>query len=485
MADPLTSSRDLVDRYKRTVASRYRGIKPDELAELPPGKAWASPKIDGELWLAVLEGGKAELVGRGERSIAGAPLLAELEAAAKRAKGRTVLAGELFAAGGKPRPRVGDVAAAIADGTKGLARLGWQAFDALEIDGRPAPASYAERIDAMRALLEDGKRASVVATEEVSEPSRLESLWQEWGGSERAEGMVVRVEDGRIYKVKPALPVDVAVVGFTTRADAPDEVRSLLMALVRPDGTFQLVGGLGNVGDTEARRRLLAGLVARECPSRFRHASRDGVLYRFVRPGMVLEVACTDAQAEDAAGDPTLQWALAYDDDGWSARCQLPGASLLHATLVRVRDDKRADAVDARVSQLEGRCVIAEADREAQARSLPASRVVRREVWAKETKGKLAVRKLLVWQTCKEAAVSGWPAWVVHFTDYSPDRKTPLERTVKAARDEAEARAIADVLVAENVKKGWEPAGARASSAPAAEADAGPAPAERKSSRKK
>ena len=89
-------------------------------------------------------------------------------------------------------------------------------------------------------------------------------------------------------------------------------------------------------------------------------------------------------------------------------------------------------------------------------------------MWTKEAKGKTAVRKLVVWQTNKEDRVEGWPAWVVHFTDYSPDRKTPLERTVKTALTKAEAKGIADALVAENIKKGWEPA-STAASAPKAQ----------------
>ena len=47
----------------------------------------------------------------------------------------------------------------------------------------------------------------------------------------------------------------------------------------------------------------------------------------------------------------------------------------------------------------------------------------------------------------------------MHFTDYSPDRKTPLERTFRAARTREEADAIAARLLEENVKKGWEEVG--------------------------
>ena len=83
---------------------------------------------------------------------------------------------------------------------------------------------------------------------------------------------------------------------------------------------------------------------------------------------------------------------------------------------------------------------------------------MRREAWTKAAKGGTSVRKLLVWKTGKESQWSGWPAWVVHFTDYSPDRKTPLERTLRTATCEATAMSVANALVLENVKKGWEPA---------------------------
>jgi hypothetical protein len=66
-------------------------------------------------------------------------------------------------------------------------------------------------------------------------------------------------------------------------------------------------------------------------------------------------------------------------------------------------------------------------------------------------------RKLLVWKTNKEAQSEGrFPAYVVHWTDYSPSRAEPLDREVKLAPNENDARKIADDLVKENIKKGWE-----------------------------
>jgi hypothetical protein len=84
---------------------------------------------------------------------------------------------------------------------------------------------------------------------------------------------------------------------------------------------------------------------------------------------------------------------------------------------------------------------------------------VRREVWTKTTKGQLAVRKLLVWQTNKAEGSQRYPAYVVHWTDYSAGRAEPLDRDVRPAPDEAAAQAIAQEFIDANIKKGWEKVG--------------------------
>jgi hypothetical protein len=120
-----------------------------------------------------------------------------------------------------------------------------------------------------------------------------------------------------------------------------------------------------------------------------------------------------------------------------------------------MRTDKSVNTMDVRIEQLTERCTVESLQKVAAAGTLPQSAIVRREAWTKATKGKTAVRKLVVGKTNKDKVAPDWPAWVVHFTDYSPDRKAPLERTVKTATTEGEATAIANALVEENIKKGW------------------------------
>ncbi len=448
---------EIANRYKKAVAGRYRAIAPAEISAIPRGKCFASPKIDGELWFAELANGKATVFTRGGRRLADASVVKELAAVAGRATTPLVVAGELHARDGSPRPRVGDVANALASGKHD--RLGFKAFDIVEASGGPPPVAYGDRLTILRQVFgsDCGEFVGVVQTEEVSDPAGLAAFVPDWVSSGKAEGMVVRSASGEVFKVKPSFTLDTVVCGFTTKAQESDQARSLLMGLVRPDGAMLLVGSVGNMAGAEVRKQILKELLDGECESRFRHSSSDGALYRFVQPRVVVEVTCTDLQFEDSSGDSIRKWVIRHDESRWHPVIDAQSVSLIHPVVSRIRSDKVADDLDARVSQLDERYLAGGFEQKLAPRAMPPSTLVRRDVWTKTSKTGTAVRKVLIWKTGKQSLWTGWPAWIVHFTDYSPDRKTPLERTMRTALTEDDAMAVAADLVAKNIKKGWEP----------------------------
>ena len=448
--------------YRHRVASSYIAITSDELDErVPPGELIASPKIDGELWYLVFEGKEVFLANPKSSVIHGAlPLLEEAKKLAKKTKGRTIIAGELFALSKGDRPRVGDLAAAFATGDeKDLGRIGFKAFDVVWVAERETPfLKYEEKLEFLQNIFDGGKRCAVVKTETISGKQAVNDLYGEWVAGGKAEGMVLRASDGRIFKVKPVIHVDAAVIGYTERGNDPDQVRSLQLALLRDDGQFQLLCRCGNLGDEKQRKELKKKLAPLETTSAYRSASRDGSLYRFLKPEVVIEVKVTDMQSMNSNGDPIQRMVLEHDEDkGWRAIRQLHGAGILYPIFERIREDKSVTRQDVRIEQLLDRCYVSDTKVKAEELKLEASKVLRREVYTKETKGKLAVRKLLLWKTNKEDASDDYPAYVIHWTDYSPGRKQPLQRTVKVAPDEEMATEVAESLITKNVKKGWKP----------------------------
>lgn len=450
--------------YKRTSA-RYRAMTAEEIPDLPHGELWTSPKIDGHLWIAVIEDGEVCLVSHRNRVIFGdLPVLNEIRTRiAPTCAGRTLLAGELFALRREGRPRSGDVGSALAGGEAAqVSRLGFYIFDLYRGGDAQEPhaaGEYIERWPTLERIVGKGKRAQLIPTERLANSDAVARMFQEKVIDGKAEGLVVRSADQRTYKVKPAFDLDAVIIGFTEREgdDGTMLVRSVLLACMRTDRQLQIIGSCGNFGGDAERAAFYEELSGSVASTAYRYPSSSGALYRFVAPEKVIQVRVTDIQSEDGSGLPIQRMVISFDPErGWSAIRPMPGVSILHPVFQKRRPDKAVDAHDIRLAQVLERVELSESQQVAEALDLPESSVSRRQVWTKSTKGKLAVRKLVVWKTNKEQMDPAYPAFVVHWTDYSPGRKDPLKREVKVAPSEALATEIAEKLVTKNIKRGWE-----------------------------
>ena len=369
-----------IQSYRRRVASAYRSIKPDEIETGILGAPFlVSPKVDGELWFLKIEEGTVALISSNGKAIVGdVPVLVEAREVATKVQGLTLIAGELFAAStGKDRPRVGDVASAMAGGASAkVERLGFMAFDLVHglLSNGPQQLAYTERLDAITGLLASGKRLKAIKTDAISTASELPSLFAELVDGGKAEGLIVRSSQGAIYKVKPEFTVDTVIMGYTARTEDPQSVRTLLLGLTREDGHVQIAGHCGNLGGDSERRALMSRLQPLQFASTFRCPSRSGDLFTFVRPEVVAEVNVTDLQAESSDGHAVRSMALDFDEkSGWKAVGAMPTANWLHPVLVRVRDDKNADAIGTRFSQILDRCHVDDVSAHVQEQQLPES----------------------------------------------------------------------------------------------------------------
>ena len=65
------------------------------------------------------------------------------------------------------------------------------------------------------------------------------------------------------------------------------------------------------------------------------------------------------------------------------------------------------------------------------------------------------VRKfIIIWKTNKEAT-GDYPAFVYHYTDFSPSRSEMLKRDIKISSSKEQIEEIFEQEVSKNVKKGW------------------------------
>lgn len=435
--------------YRKVVASNYVLMGPSDIDRKLGIPLLVSRKLDGELWF-LLHDQEWKLVSPTGRTISGEiEILKSTDGLDKS----SIFAGELHVLG-EGRTRIADVAATLSGGEKSqTVDLAFGIFDVVSSpDVSAIGTPYSLRYQVISKISANKNLFPIISVPTTSSNEVLEIFERDVAGV-GLEGLVGRAEDGRSYKIKPTKEIDAAILGFTERRDSDGSlfIRSLLFGLLKDDGSWIPITTTGNVGDNNFRKDLLLQLKPLVKPSSYRRISESsGVMYQLVEPMIIAELKCMDLQLEDSKGRPIKHPRISYGENGWKASGWTNSAAIHNAVVVRLRNDKACTAEDIGWHQITRLLPVAEQSEETK---LGASEVIRRQVWVKEGAGKVDVRKLVIWRTHKESA--GYPAFVVHWTDFSATRKSPLDREVRLAPNDKEAQRIADLMILENIKKGW------------------------------
>ena len=448
----------MIAAYKRNVAGAYLSFAPDRIeAEFPPGPSIVSEKIDGETWFLHADGERCIFLSPFGKKLENIPLTVE---AGKSLNGwRGLLAGELYAAVESGRPCVFDLHAAL--GRKGNPdRLRFAAFDVLvdgDVDLRREP--FSERLALLQQIVGQSHASfHLVPFETADTPAEVTARYERIVTVGGAEGIVVHASDGRIFKVKPEISIDAAVVGYAGNGSGVSE---LLLALMKPGGAIQLIGRVKTGWSRKENADLQKRLISLACDSSYRKANDHGLLVRWVKPDLVVEVKCNDLIAVNSKNEPVRRMAMDFNEKkGWSPLAPASSVSMIHAVFRRIREDKQAVRPDVRVEQVSDLVPIAEQTC-IDPTSLPESEIIRREVYIKQSKKGLAVRKLVGWKTHKSEADPAYPNFVIFFTDYALGRKQPLKTDLRVAASEETLHAFADDWLAANIKRGWSQCGMR------------------------
>lgn len=491
---------EVAEQYETEVSNRFIGIKPSDLAAryAPDSRVLATTKYDGEGVFVYFEAGRSPEIftfnSPSGRARVGLPCLAELATKLKgRGTRKALLRAELYL-----RESVDGRRCASADVTRAsyssdptdAARLRLALLDVVMLDGRDLRPHQSEFLTIWNLLGElAGTEADrLVHRAEGGEVSggELNRMFNERTGG-GLEGLVIRrLDRSEVCKLKPRINLDAAVIGFVEgELEGQPGMMSLLTGLAYPGAgsgmQLQSIARVGSGFNDQDRIDWLARLSSLRVDAPLAMSDSDGRPVRFVRPGFVVELEAEDVMPadEEASGQQVFGWNQArWSFDGLAA-CP----RLLFPTYARLRGDKEFGAQAVRLSQLTRRDAGAP---ELINRDLPPLEVMRREVYTKEIKGAIAVRKLVVG---RRPATAGAFPFVIFWTDFSAGRKTPLEVSTLFAHSESRAEALARKLLEENITKGFERADGVKASVPAtspatAEAEAAQKP-KKKAARKK
>jgi hypothetical protein len=493
--------------YRRAAASRLYPLEGSAINEkIPSAEFHVSRKVDGEFTVLVFRQGEAFTLNPGGTVRVGLPVLEEaVRLLSKAGVKEAMLACELYLARDDRRSRVHDIVSAAGrpSSAADLDKFHLAAFDVISLNGAAPPQSFSETWQQLTKLLDSGTRIRPVEARWVAKPTAIRELYEQWVEKEGAEGIVCRSDVAGSFKVKPRHNLDVALIGFAESAgDRAGLLHDMLVAVLRQEGTFHVLGRVGGGFTDDQRKEMLSDLKDMVVDSEYSEVSSDHVAYQMVRPDWVVEISCLDLVSQNTRGGTVgrmvLDWHANNGHSVYRTLRRLPLASVISPQFIRRRDDKQVHPTDVRITQVADLVELPEVEKDSRQLILPKSEVLRREVYVKELKGEMMVRKLVLWKTNKDQATEDYPAYVVHLTDFSPNRKDPLYREMRVSSSLEQIQQLCDQLKAENITKGWNahscPPAAAVVPAPVTEvavpvsepivADAADAPAAKKPKRK-
>lgn len=453
-----------VQDYRRQLSVRMIPLNREQIQEkMPSTEFHVSRKIDGEFNVLIFEQGSAFLLNPGGTLRTGLPLLEE---AAKRFSeagiSQAMFAGELFVKNPERRPRVHDVVrvARNPDSQEDLENLHFAAFDIIAFNGSQSQGTFAQTWEKIESTFANCEYLAAVDTQTAKTTSEIEKLFSRWVEGDGEEGLVARSDAAGWFKVKPRHTIDVAVVGFTESVDdRQGMLHDLLVAVRRSDGTFHLLCKVGGGFSDDQRREFLSDLKDMVVESEYAEINSDHVAYQMVRPEWVIEMSCLDLVSQTTRGGTVNRMVLNWDTE--RSRYQnvrrLPLAAVISPQFVRKRDDKTVHPQEIRIEQLAEIVEIPQVGKDASQLTLPKSEILKREVYTKEQKGQTMIRKFVMWRTNKEQLSDDFPAFVIHYTDFSPNRGSPLNREIRISNDLEQINQLWTRLIDSNIKRGWNP----------------------------
>jgi len=440
--------------YKKEVCKNYINLSSDQIdSRLGGSEFYATRKYDGEMNVLFFDGDQAAIINRSGKIRTGLPCVENAKNALRAAGiSQAVIPAELYVEESEGRTRVFHVLTALADPSK-TDSLRLAAFDILELNNAPfKPNSYEETHAKISEIFGKETLCSAVKCRKCKSKAEVKEAYTQWVDEGGSEGLVVRTETPLVFKIKPRYTIDVAIVGFSEGSgDAKGQVRSLLLAMSPCEGEYQIIGRTGNGFSEDDRAALLKRLEPLIMDSQYIETDSNHVAFHMIRPEIVIELMINDVLFETSTGyinNPVL----CIKDGTYTLKSSVRGISVVFPIFVRFREDKKAVYDDIRIEQINDFSYIEAADADSRMDLAP-SQLLRREVYKKESGKKLMIQKFVAWKTNKPAPE--YPAYVFHYTNFSSERKEPLQREVAISEDEGQIMELFEKSVKDNVKKGW------------------------------
>lgn len=421
--------------YKKLVASRYFPLEGEQVKKgLPNSDAFIyCEKIDGHLGYAVVrDNGDVAFYNRSGKALD----LPELASVFPKVTG--IWAGELYVKREGERSRSFHISSAIVNEKDSVHFLVFDAVHALELP-------VFERIALIEEHIPKADKVHPVDWHRTDTKSDIIDFYQTCVDAGK-EGIVVHTQQGRTYKAKPVIELDVCVLGYSLKEDGTG-MRSLLVGL-KTDDAWVVLASVGGGYSAEDRMAWMEKLAPMEVDCGYVMVAKNGLAYKWIKPELVVQIKCIEAITEDATGE-IFKETMSFNDGTYEFEGKISAVSLLSPVFMGVRDDKTPGADDTGLSQISSRIEI-KATKNNATNATP--EILARKVYTKTSKKGIAIRKFTAVQT---NAGEDFAQFYVYYTDFSMGRKDPLKADIHTVPSKEKIMQVFEQVMADNVKKGW------------------------------
>jgi len=447
----------LAPDYKHKLSGSFVLVDGNKISEVIKGNdIVVTKKLDGEMRTVFFDGENAVMYTTGGTKQEDFPCLKEFAAKLKASGIKTGgFAAELnvFSPEGK-RTRVTDVIHAAVN--KSLhSTLALSPFDILFIDNVEWNTDHYKNtyIKLTELFGNNNQFVNPVPMVKVESTAEVQEIYEKWVNKEKAEGLVVHSEIPVIWKVKPQHTIDAAAVGYTSTEDG---VRDVLFATIDENNSYRIFASGGNGLADNERKSLFAEFETIKTSSSFVYTDSRGIAFQMIEPKLVFEVTAIDFSAENCMHQANKNKIISYNSKkGWCLEKISPGVSTYSLKIIRLRDDKKSIYEDIRTQQISNICPFLSDDREEKCNEvLLPSMILDRRVYKKPAGKGLYVKKFVILKTNKEHT-GKFPAYVLHYSDFSPSRKENLKKKIFVSSNENQLMEIMEDLIFREIDGKW------------------------------
>lgn len=456
---------EVAGQYQNSISQKFLTASAKELASRYSGdeKVLVTTKYDGEGVFVYFEAGRKPFDifafnTPSGRVRLGLPALAALAThLTKKKVKRALLRAELYLPGQFNGRRLG-VSEAVRvsfSGTEAeIAQLKLAFYDIIMLDGKDLRNEPFETVwEKLQSLF--GAGGPFHCAEGVIAPEKqVADIFKKTVESGQ-EGVVIRrLQRLELVKVKPHISVDAAVIGYVEgEFEGHYGALSLLTGLTYADKQngstyYQVMARVGSGFTDQHREELLGQLKPLKLPAPLAMTDSDGRTVNFIKPQLIAEVDGEDLIAGTREDKENKTQLLAWDGKGWNFRQLAPCPRVVFPTFSRLRTDKEIGTGGARLQQIVPNVTAPPAPPEPKS----GTQILRREVYRKESKGEVMVRKLVMMEN--QGDPEAFP-FVIWWTDFSAKRKDPLKVDVAFATTRSRADVLAARFLEEGIAKGW------------------------------